>query len=319
MTLVLPPNAINIRINLPTVIDVDTFLANLLADNFSGTVDLRGCGNASDFISAISLENNGATVLLDGVNSIDSDAQTIINNVHTADGQLSEYIFQSALNEFVVGCKADDNYSKMTFWRIRGPRTLAGFFASGVGGSITNVGFGAGDYNRLYLAGDGSAYLRTGVFGDDFAQNNLTLAWYSIEYTDANLPGPGQPGTLVGNGGTGNGSSQISISASQHPKYGYRHQSSTFTTTVIDAVNNRLYGVARNSGTQVHVRRGNAIVTENLTSQTPDSSEFWMFERPSVSFNGGARCEFVLVGKFLDLTLLENRVQAFMDDTAGLS
>ena len=83
----------------------------------------------------------------------DPDAQTYLRAVETADalGLPLEQGVQQAVNQFVIGCKADGIWNAIKASCIlAGARTLAGALVPLVGTAPTNVGpFVSGtDYNR---------------------------------------------------------------------------------------------------------------------------------------------------------------------------
>jgi hypothetical protein len=117
--------------------------------------------------------------------SYDTDAQSIITAVETADGQPLEITVADAINAFVVGCKTDEsaipgrtNYEALAVgvWRICGARTLAGSFKMGQGADPTNVDLVNGDYDRRSWISDGTKTINTNRNNNADPQNDQSIA-----------------------------------------------------------------------------------------------------------------------------------------------
>ena len=79
----------------------------------------------------------------------DPDALDYINRVETADGERLEPRVRTAINQFVLGCKADGIWTSLvTSCIMAGARTVAGAITPLVGNAPTNNNFVAGDYSR---------------------------------------------------------------------------------------------------------------------------------------------------------------------------
>jgi hypothetical protein len=93
-----------------------------------------------------------------GWQPMDPDAAAYITAVETADGQALEEKTKIAIDNFVLGCKADGIWNAIKASCIlAGARTLNGALVPLVGTAPTNFNFVAGDYNRKTgLVGDGS-------------------------------------------------------------------------------------------------------------------------------------------------------------------
>jgi hypothetical protein len=91
--------------------------------------------------------------------AFDADAQAYITAVETADRQALEAGVRTAINDFVVGCKADGIWDAIKASCIMaGARTLTGALVPLKGTAPTNYNFVPGDYNRKTgLVGDGSS------------------------------------------------------------------------------------------------------------------------------------------------------------------
>ena len=81
--------------------------------------------------------------------SWDADAGAYIKSVEVADAQQLELAVAQAINQFVLGCKADGIWSAIKASCIlMGARTLTGALTPLVGSAPTNFNFVSGDYAR---------------------------------------------------------------------------------------------------------------------------------------------------------------------------
>ena len=111
----------------------------------------------------------------------DADAATYILAVAVADGQALEPVVGVAINNFVVGCKADGIWSAIKASCIlMGARTLSGALTPLVGAAPTNVNFVAGDYDRKTgLLGNGSTkYLNSNRANNADPQDSNHIVTY---------------------------------------------------------------------------------------------------------------------------------------------
>ena len=111
----------------------------------------------------------------------DPDAQAYIEAVETQDGQSLELGVAQAVNDFVVGCKANGIWTSATQLLMPcGPRTLTGALIPLKGTSPTNNGFLTGDYNRKTGLGDPSntsKWLNSNILQNSLPQFSHALAW----------------------------------------------------------------------------------------------------------------------------------------------
>jgi hypothetical protein len=109
--------------------------------------------------------------------SLDAAAAAYIAAVEAADGQALEAGVRTAINDFVVGCKADGIWSAISSACIlAGSRTLSGALVPLAGSAPVNSNFVGADYNRKTgLIGDAATKtLRVSVSAnaqDDFAMS----------------------------------------------------------------------------------------------------------------------------------------------------
>jgi hypothetical protein len=251
--------------------------------------------------------------MIDG-RAYDADAMAWINAVQAADGRPLERGVCVAVNEFVLGCKADSIWNAIgASCILMGARTLAGALVPLVGPSPTNVGpFVSGDYNRRTgLVGNGtSKYLNTNRNHNLDPQNNHHAAVFATTapITGGNFPsyiGAGSAAAGVMNIGrfSGNGSLFFRSRTANASLQG--NGSST-----------GLIGVARSIGSNYVARFDGANVTITEASSTPYSGSVFVFAtsqdaNPSALETvtaSNARIAFFSVGRFLSLSLLERRV-----------
>ena len=121
---------------------------------------------------------------------LDADASAYIDAVALVEGGYTEPGVQRAINDFVIGCKADGIWTSIKASCIlAGANTLNGALVPLVGAAPTNVGpFIADDYNRKTgLKGNAAAkYLDSNRANNADLQNNHHLSVYAtqIVFTD---------------------------------------------------------------------------------------------------------------------------------------
>jgi hypothetical protein len=151
------------------------------------------------------------SLLISSVYTYDADASAYILAVEAADGQTLEPATRSAINKFVVGCKADGIWTAIKASCIlAGARTLAGALIPLVGTAPTNNGFiGIGtDYVRKTgLVGNGtSKSLRTGLLA-----NSLGNTSHHMFFNGPSLRTTGASGADYVLGGVYNGTNLSSL------------------------------------------------------------------------------------------------------------
>jgi hypothetical protein len=242
-----------------------------------------------------------------GWQPMDPDAAAYITAVETADGQALEEKTKIAIDNFVLGCKADGIWNAIKASCIlAGARTRLGALTPLVGTAPTSFNFVDGDYNRKTgLVGDGSTkYLDSNRNNNADPQNDRHIAIYK------STNGAGV-NTFIGSGEQ-LGSGQTGI--------GWH---STFSRTRIWLVGGTGYDLAgggtgfvggtRNNSTAI-IGRASSVSTEvSSTSGTPVDANIFVF-RQNLAGSGGAlrysnaRLAFYSIGESLDLALLDARV-----------
>jgi hypothetical protein len=262
-------------------------------------------------------------LLIELARGVDIDAVSYITAVETADGQALENGVKTAINDFVVGCKADGIWDALKASCIMaGARTLNGALVPLVGDAPTNFNFVSGDYDRKTgLKGDGSTkYLDSNRAGDADPQNNAHLATYTMEVVAApNAPAPYYIGS--GSGGTGaKGILRLSVLGSLNA-HAALPTSSTPIEGVVPNPASGFLGFSRTGATAAVFRDQGAAISSVIASQVPTSDDAFVFSRNNGSgvaerFNN-ARMSFYSIGEALDLEALDTRVTALMTAIDG--
>jgi hypothetical protein len=230
----------------------------------------------------------------------DPDAQAYITAVEAADGQALEDSIRIAINNFVVGCKADGIWDAIKASCIlAGARTLSGSLTPLKGTAPTNFNFVSGDYNRKTgLVGDGSTkYLDSNRNNNADPQDSKHIAVHaSIVSTTDNRSYLGMAAS--------SGSTHLSV-GTQNVFLGARLNSSTGALT--NASNTAGFlGINRGSST-AFVARGGGATTGNISnsSTTPASGNLLIFNGLNII---NARLAFYSIGENINLAQLDTRV-----------
>jgi hypothetical protein len=249
----------------------------------------------------------------------DADALAYITAVETADTQSLENGVKTAINDFVVGCKADGIWNAIKASCIlAGARTLSGSLTPLKGTAPTNFNFVSGDYNRKTgLVGNGSTkYLNSNRAGNADPQNNKHLATYvgatSAKTTFSILMCDGINGAEV--------VSQIGINPGAGTIATRANNTSGDSSALYGGVG--FYGMSRSVAAS-YVARGSATNnTITRSSETPNTANTGVFMRtanptstPAQVYDG--RLAFYSIGEAIDLALLDTRVTQLITDYAN--
>jgi hypothetical protein len=260
----------------------------------------------------------GKVVLAQVSQPLDTDAQAYVNAVEVADGQRIEDPVRFAINNFVIGCKADGIWTAIKASCIlAGARTLTGALIPLAGAAPTNVSFVSGDYNRKTgLVGNGSTKnLNSNRNNNADPQNSKHLATY---ITTANTVNSGLP-MLVGYGidsGNFNGS-QLFINPGGPAVVG-KINSTTPNTISGTALN--FVGASRSISTEENVRALGSTLTTSSNSLSVVSGNIRVFATgfgASVANYTNARLAFYSIGESVDLALLDTRVTTLINAFAA--
>ena len=252
----------------------------------------------------------------------DADAQTYLRAVETADGQALEPAVALAVNDFVLGCKADGIWTAIKASCIlAGARTLAGALIPLAGTAPTNNNFVSGDYNRKTgLVGNGSTkYLNSSRINSNQPQNNSHIsAWVSTVATSSATQFP----TYMGSYGDTSitplpGSLHFGRNQSNGTLFG-RGTSDTYEANLGSGTATGFKGITRSSSASFTYRNDSSSTSVNRTSQTPGDAPVLVF---AAGGGGGGnvneyingRLAFYSIGESLDLALLDARVTTLVD------
>lgn len=237
--------------------------------------------------------------------ALDPDAEAYITAVETADGQTLEDPVKTAINNFVLGCKADGIWAAIKASCIlAGARTLSGALVPLTGDAPTNFNFVSDDYDRKTgLVGDKSTkYLDSNRSNTADPQNDSSLGVYVSE-----VAATGAPSFLLASSNTSPGATAIGYNLDTSVFYRNRN-----TAAQLDAridVNGGFIGMSRSASTEYVARYQGTNTTYTQTSQTPNNRNVAVFtEGEGLSYKTTARLAFYSIGESLDLAQLDTRV-----------
>jgi hypothetical protein len=250
---------------------------------------------------------------LGSVSTYDADALAYIRAVEIADAQELEAAVRTAINAFVIGCKADGIWTAIKASCIlAGARTLSGALVPLVGAAPTNVGpFVSGDYNReTGLAGDGNTkYLNSNRNNNADSQDSQHISIYA---TTANTGTRWYFGAGVGAAGS-TGCNSLSPNNVE-----FRSRSGTILAPN-RANATGLIGVTRSGSTAITTRSNAGNTTHSTLSQSPFVGNLGIFSDPGLvaSTAANGRLAFYSIGESLNLALLDARVTTLINDFAA--
>ena len=245
----------------------------------------------------------------------DPDALAYIAAVEAADGQTLESGVKDAINNFVVGCKADDIWSAIKASCIlAGARTLAGALVPLVSTmpTPTNNNFVSGDYNR-----------ETGLVG-----NGTTKFLGSNRNNNADPQNSNHNAIYVSTAATGVGlymGASVSTSETGDNNFGrepagafFRNRNSSATSIAGAESATGFIGTNRSTSVSYVSRVSGNNQTNVSTSQTPFNSNISVFKSGTGGSNiANGRLAFYSIGESLDLALLDSRVTTLISDIAA--
>lgn len=246
-----------------------------------------------------------------GWSPADADAAAYITAVETADAQALENGVKVAIDNFVLGCKADGIWSAIKASCIlAGARTLAGALVPLVGTAPTNVSFVAGDYNRKTgLAGNGSTkYLNSNRNNNADPQNNFHVSVYPTST-------PNNSSCLIGSS-SANGRSLLFRNSVGSLTVSNRDDTNGLAVNVT-SWSNSLFGTSRSNSASHMLRKESSSSTLTIVSQTPLNSDISIFALTGPGNYTNARLAFYSIGESLDLALLDTRVTTLVNAFAA--
>ena len=253
------------------------------------------------------------TWVITGKQKPDPDANAYLAAVEAADGQALEPAVRIAVNDFIVGCKADGIWNAIKASCIlSGARTLNGALVPLLATMPTPTPFNfvAGDYDRKTgLIGDGSTkYLNSNRNNNSDPQDNQHMSvWVSTATTSSASTYP----IYIGGGSLGIGVTHMGRLASNGPLY-FRNRNSEYQE-FIPGSSVGLLGMSRNSSSSYVARVAGVSANQNVTSQTPFNQNIIVFaSTPDPGRPSNGRIAFYSIGESLDLALLDARVSTLI-------
>ena len=243
------------------------------------------------------------------LSGFDADAAAYIQRVEWADTTPLEAATRTAINSFVVGCKADGIWTAIKASCIlSGARTLSGALMPIVGAAPTNNGpFVSGDYNRKTgLVGDGSTKrLNSNRNNNTDPQDSKHIAVYSSSAIN---------GTAIGAIVAGAGGTWIARDATTT----FIRVNTNGSNAVVETAPTGFVGARRSSNSNT-VRRANGVTSSVITtaSTTPDNANIFIFDTGNATSFSSARLAFYSIGESLDLALLDTRVTTLINAFAA--
>lgn len=249
---------------------------------------------------------------------LDPDAAAYISAVEAADGELLEFAVGKAINDFVLGCKADGTWPAIkTSCILAGARTLQGALVPLVGAAPTNFNFVSGDYNRKTgLVGNGSTkYLDSNRPNNSDPQNNKHIS----AYLTTGMGGAANESLFGTNTVATNGPTWIYRDTSNVLRF-YNNSRLAPSPSFSGAGNSTGFvGSSRTLSASFTARVNGSNTTVTQTSQSPSSNDILVFayNNSSPAQFSTCRVAFYSIGESLDLALLDSRVTTLMADIAA--
>jgi hypothetical protein len=245
--------------------------------------------------------------------AFDPDALAYITAVENADTQALETGVKLAVNEFVVGCKADGIWDAIKASCIMaGARTLQGALVPLKGTAPTNFNFVVSDYNRKTgLVGNGSTKrLDTSRNNNADPQNSNHNAVYITVATSVNaqaLIGASDPFNEVG-------SNVMRIFNTSGLRIQSRSSQNSTTTVSSAGPPVGLAGHSRAASGTYTVRGEGVNYSVSRVSQATNNRNVTVFARTVTGGNwSSCRIAFYSIGESLDLALLDARVTTLIN------
>ena len=258
----------------------------------------------------------------------DADAQAYLRAVEAADNQGPlEQGVQQAVNQFVIGCKADGIWTAIKASCIlAGARTLAGALVPLAGTAPTNpfvnpanesLGrlFVSGDYNRKTgLLGNGSTkYLNSNRNNNADPQNSKHTSVYI---------------STVGSASAGEALLGSWAASGKIPVQMLNVDASLRNLRINDAAGSLsprntstgIWGLSRSASATVTERFGGANYSSSTASSAPSADIIYVFARNTdlgIINHYSGRLSFYSIGESLDLALLDARVTTLINAIAA--
>jgi hypothetical protein len=246
-----------------------------------------------------------------GYTAIDADARAYISAVQQADGSKLEPKTAKAIDDFVIGLKADSLWTPLTHCCIlAGAKTIAGICVPLKGTAPTSNAFVAADYSRktgLVGSTANTKFLNTNVNHNTFTQNSFHMATWVSE--------PAATGLYyhMGVGGGGAGSSEIAAVGGVAQ---FRNQNSGLFGTTRSDQTTGLWGSTRSNASSFDARTGaNSDTSPTRTSEWPAAGNVHVFRTSTfTTLFSPYRLAWYSMGTAIDLGLLRTRLSTLFSD-----
>ena len=242
--------------------------------------------------------------------ALDPDAAAYIAAVEAADSNTLEDAVKTAINTFVVGCKADGIWSAIKASCIlAGARTLSGALIPLAGTAPTNNNFVSGDYDRKTgLNGNGTTkWLNSNRNNNVDPQNSFHMCCYASSVGAATAVFMGAGPATNESGASNFGRSGISIFT----------RNRTSGANSVTVVTTGLMGNSRDNSSTYTNRFGGISTTVTAASQTPNNNLIGVFSATNGAFPTNGRFAFYSIGESLAIALLDSRVTTLINDFAA--
>ena len=241
----------------------------------------------------------------------DADARTYALAVEAADNAKLERLVAKAIDDLVIGLKADSNWTPLgAAVLLAGPRTLAGALVPLVGPAPSNNGpFVSADYARKTgLIGNASTkYLDTNYAGNTPGQDDCSFgAWVSTASSVAS--------SYIGAGLTVTGATNLGVLS---PNLNARNRTATGDALASMSGATGLIGSSRSGSAGYIVRAGGGNNTITRASETPASATFHVFKANGSSAYGNGRIAFYWAGTAVTLSQIDARLTTYIADIAA--
>jgi len=247
-----------------------------------------------------------------GWQPMDADAAAYIAAVETTDTEPLEERTKIAIDNFVLGCKADGIWNAIKASCIlAGARTLNGALVPLVGAAPTNFNFVSGDYNRKTgLVGNGSTkYLDSNRNNNSDPQDSKHL---SVYVNTANTAGVNRG--YIGAGISTTGSSNIFTVASNSNMQARINCSGGAIIGTLASTG--FMAASRTAADNTQFRSAGTETSTDLASQSPIDQNIIVFGR-DLTAQATGRLAFYSIGESLNLALLDARVTDLINGFAA--
>ena len=238
----------------------------------------------------------------------DPDAAAYLNAVETADAQSLEAGVRKAVDDFVIGCKADGIWSAITASCIlAGARTLDGALTPLVGSAPTSYSFVSGDYDRKdgLISNGSTKYLDSNRNNNADPRDNRH---YSVFVHTLHSGGAG---TYIGSPTRTTGASGVLRSGAAPTNNQFRC-SNNVAFNIIGGDVAGFIGASRSLSSEYIARNDTTSTTTVAGADTPNNNNVLIFK--GLDFHSNARLQFYSIGEALNLADLDTRVGTLMTD-----